>query len=158
MKTTGKSPIKVLVTGATRNSCMAVIRGLSQKGCEVIGADERRLPFRRHSRYTRPYYSYPSGYDDDFVDAIIKIIQKEKPDVFLPVAGSKQISKHKQTIAQYTNILLPDFKSYMKAFDNQLTIEACKELNIGCPDIRHENDVLNELENNKNRRNRFVLS
>lgn len=148
-----------MVTGATKNSCMAVIRGLSQKGCEIIGADERSLPFKMHSRYTKPYYSYPPGYDDDFMDAIIKIIQKEKPDVFLPVAGSKQISMHKQTIEKYTNVLLPDFKSYVKAFDNQLTIKACKKLNIGCPDIWHENDVLHELGKNRNRKNpvHFVL-
>jgi len=145
--------MKVLVSGATRNSCMAVIRGLAGKGCEIIGADERRLPFNIHSRHTMPYYTYPSGYGDDFVKAIIKIIEKEKPDVFLPVAGSRQISKHKQTLEKYTNVLLPDYESYMKAFDNQTTLEECNHLNIGCPEIWQETEVLLELKKNKNRNN-----
>ncbi|RJP84782.1 MAG: hypothetical protein C4518_18230 [Desulfobacteraceae bacterium] len=159
MKKLEKPSMKVLVTGATRNSCMAVIRGLSQKRCEIVGADERSLPFKMHSRYTGPYYSYPPGYGDDFVDAIIKIVQKEKPDVFLPVAGTKEISKHRQLIERYTNVLLPDYENYMTAFDNHLTLEACRKLHIGCPNIRHEKDVLHELENNRNRQNpvRFVL-
>lgn len=137
---------------------MAVIRGLSQKGGQVIGADERSLPFKAHSRHTQPYYTYPPGYGDDFVDAIVQIIKKEQPEVFLPVAGTKQIAKHKQTIEQYTNVLLPDYQNYINAFDNQKTMEACKKLNIGCPDIWHENDVLCELEKNSTRKEpvRFV--
>lgn len=159
MKTAKKSSMKILVTGATRNSCMAVIRGLAKKGVEIIGADERSLPFKAHSRNTGPYYTYPPGYNEDFADAIIEIIKKEKPDIFLPVGGTKQVAKYKQTIEQYTNVLLPDYNNYMKAFDNRQTMESCKKLNIGCPEIFHENDVLCKLEKNNSREKpiRFVL-
>lgn len=151
--------MKVLVTGATRNTSLAVIRGLAREGCEVIGADERRLPFNIHSRHSKPYYLYPVGYQDDFFDAMIAIIKKEKPDVFLPVCGSKQISKHKKKIEQYTKVLLPDYESYMTAFDNQTTLKECQNLNIGCPRIWQETAVLKELNKNRGKKKpvRFVL-
>ena len=50
--------MKVLVTGATRNASMAVIRGIANEGYDVIGADARRLPFNAHSCYSKPYFLY----------------------------------------------------------------------------------------------------
>lgn len=144
--------MKVLVTGATRDATMAIIRGLAREGCDVIGADERRLPFNVHSGYTKPYFLYPPGYQDGFVDAILEIIKKEKPDVLLPVAGSKQIAKHKKAIEKHTKVPLPDYPSYMAAFDNQTTLEECKKLNIGCPKIWQEKDALRILKQNKTSR------
>ncbi len=151
--------MKVIVTGATRNTSMAIIRGLASAGCEVIGADERKLPFNMHSRYSKPYYSYPSEYHEDFLDAIITMIKKERPDVLLPVCGTKQISEHKMVIEEHTKVLVPDYKSFMTAYDNQLLLEECKKLNIDCPKIWQEKDVLCELKNNRNRTApvRFVL-
>jgi NAD(P)-dependent dehydrogenase (short-subunit alcohol dehydrogenase family) len=69
--------MKVLVTHATRSSAIAVINALARGGCEVVGADDRRLPLNIHSMYTKPYYLYPDEKDDGFVDAIIKIIKKK---------------------------------------------------------------------------------
>ncbi len=46
--------MKVLVTHATRYPGMAVINALARGGCEVVGADDRRLPLNIHSMYTKP--------------------------------------------------------------------------------------------------------
>jgi predicted ATP-grasp superfamily ATP-dependent carboligase len=46
-------------------------------------------------------------------------------------------------------VILPDYRSYMAAYDNQTTLEECKKLNIGCPEIWREKDVLQILKQNK---------
>jgi D-aspartate ligase len=144
--------MRVLVTGATRNAGTAVIRGLAKRGYSVIGADDRKLPFNAHSRYTRSYSFYPSEYRESFIDAIIELIVKEKIDVLLPVAGSKQISMHKSTIEKFTQVLLPGYESYMAAFDNQTTMQECQRLNIDCPALWQEKDALRVLKQNKTSR------
>jgi D-aspartate ligase len=141
--------MKVLVTGATRNAGLAIARGLAGQGCEVIGADERRLPFNAHTRYTKPYYQYPTGYQDGFLYGLMEIIQKEKPDLLIPVSGTKHISMHKELIEKFTKVMLPDYRSYMAAFDNQTTLEECKELGIGRPDIWREKEVQLVLKQNR---------
>ncbi len=142
-------PMKVLVTGATRNAGMAVIRGLAKHRCAVIGADERRLPFKAHSRFSTTYLYYPRRYQENFIDGLIEIIKNENPDVLVPVSGTRWISMHKEEIQRYVNLLLPDYPSYMAAFDNQTTLEECKKLNIGCPDIFQDKDLPLVFKQNK---------
>lgn len=141
--------MKVLVTGATRNAGLAIIRGLVRQGCDVIGADDRRFPFHAHPRHTKPFYLYPAGEQDDFMNGLMDIIQQEKPDLLLPVAGTKHISLHKELIKKLTKLILPDYRSYMAAYDNQTTLEECKKLNIGCPKIWREEDVRQIIRENK---------
>lgn len=140
--------MKVLVTGATRNSGMAVIRGLASEGYEVIGADARKLPFNLHSRYTKPYLLYPETEKNNFSDVLIEIIKKEKPDVLLPVSGTKQVSKQRNEIEKHTKVLVPDFESFLVANDNKKTIAECQKMGIVCPRILTEKEGIAALKKN----------
>lgn len=137
--------MKVLVTGATRNVGMAAIRALAKEGCEVIGADERRLPFGVYSRYIKSYYLHPEVHEDGYLSAIFKIIEIEKPDVLLPFCGMRQIIKERRKIERLTNILMPDEKSFLIAYDNQTTLEECQKIGIACPKIFTEEEAIQEL-------------
>ncbi len=105
--------MKVLVTSATRNTW--VIRMLAQNGHEVIGVDDRRFPLNIHSRYTKPYYLYPETEKKLFLDVVINIIKKEKPDVITPINGAKLISKHRKEIERFIKLLMSDYESYVVA-------------------------------------------
>ena len=144
--------MKVLVTHATRYSGMAIINGLARSGCEVVGADDRKLPLNIHSMYTKPYYLYPDAKKgDSFLDSIIKIIKKERPDVTLPISGSKQFSRHRKEIEKYTKLLVPDYESFIIANDNKKTIEECEKIDISCPKILTEKEAIMELNKNMDR-------
>lgn len=144
--------MKVLVTHATRYSAMAVINALARCGCEVVGADDRRLPLNFHSMYTKPYYIYPDAEKDDgFVDAIIKIIKKEKPDVVLPICGTKLLSRHRMEIEKYCDLLIPEYESFIVAYNNKTTIDECKKIGIACPKILTEKEAIAELSKNRNK-------
>jgi predicted ATP-grasp superfamily ATP-dependent carboligase len=151
--------MKVLVTGATRNASMAIIRGLARQGVRVVGADERRLPFNSRSRYFGPYLMYPAGPENVFIEGLIEIIRREKPDLLLPVSNTRWISKNKGLIEKHTHVLLPDYPGYMAAFDNQVTLEECRKLGIECPEILREEELLPALERNTTLRHplSFVL-
>lgn len=148
--------MKVLVAGATRSYGMAAIRSLAKNGYEVIGADDRKLPLSLHSRYTKPYYIYPGAQKDGFWGAIIKIIEKEKPDVMLPMISTKLvslISQHRKEIEKYTRLLVPNYESLSVAEDNRMTIEECEKIGIACPRILTEKQAIAELNKNADRNN-----
>lgn len=142
--------MKILVTEATRNAGLAVVRSLKKSNCEVIGADDRRLPFGIHSCHTKPNYLYADVESQSFIESLIKIIRQEKPDVLLPVAATSQISRHKAKLEKYTNLLVPEYNSFMAADDNQATLEECRKLNIDCPVILSKKKAIDILQRNKN--------
>jgi len=149
--------MKILVTNATRNSGFAVIRALTKSGCEVIGADDRKLPFGIHSRHTKPNYLYADVESESFLESLIRIIRQEKPDVLLPVASTRQTSLHKAELQKHTKLLVPDYKGFMAADDNQTTLEECRKLNIDCPKILSRKKAIDVLQRNKNTINSVQL-
>lgn len=128
--------MKVLLTSAFRNAGMAAIRGLAKNGVEVIGADDRRLPFNCRSRYLQKVYIHPHVDDEPaFLESLLTIVKRECPDVFFPIRGVHHVAKHSAVFEPYTRILLPPFESYRVANDNQSTLETCRGLGIDCPRI-----------------------
>nr|MBL0714611.1 hypothetical protein [Desulfobacterales bacterium] len=105
--------MKVLLTSAVRNSGMATIRGLAKCGVEVIGADDRRLPCNCRSRYLQHFYRHPSVDDESaFLEALLSLVKKERPDVFFPIGGTRLIAEHAALFEPHTRILLPPHESY----------------------------------------------
>jgi predicted ATP-grasp superfamily ATP-dependent carboligase len=137
--------MKVLVSNATRNTGMAVIRALAPEGIEVIGADDRRLPLGLHSRYTKPYDLYPERKAGDFMDRFLEILDRERPDVLIPLGVRVETMKRKEDIEKRTRVLLPNLESYLTAFDNRLTLEKCGKLRIPVPRIFSESEALERL-------------
>jgi hypothetical protein len=90
--------MKVLVTNCTKNSTLTVMRALSSAGVEIVGADERRLPFDLHSRCAAPYETISNANSPDFIDDLNHIINKYKPDVLLPFGAAIQASQAKETL------------------------------------------------------------
>jgi predicted ATP-grasp superfamily ATP-dependent carboligase len=125
--------LKVLVTGAAWKIGMAVISSLSKEGFTIVGTDERPLPFRLHSRHLKSYYTHSNFSNEKFYENIVSIIEKERPDVLIPIGGTKQISLHKNEISKYVNVLVPNYESYSNAYDKKKTYEMCRETGIDVP-------------------------
>ena len=137
--------MKVLVDSATRNSSLAIIRGLADEGYSVIGADKRRLPFDAHSCYSKPYHYLPDNDPESFIHGLMCILDKEKPDVFFPGVNVRACSEHQAAIRKKTHLLIPKTESFEIAFDKQKTVCLCESLDIDCPGLLTEHEARNML-------------
>lgn len=111
----------------------AAIFSLSKAGLTVVGSDDRKLPLGVHSRHLINHYINAPYEDHKFFKDILSIIKKEKPDVLLPIAGTRQISLHKEEISNYTNVLVPDYNSFCTAYNKKKTYEICKDAGVTMP-------------------------
>lgn len=127
--------MKVLVTGATRNTGLGVIRAIAEAGHEVIGADERALPFGLHSRYCGRYLLHAREGSDEFISSLLEIVRRQRPDVFVPLDAEGAISQHREAFRQLTQLLAPPYASYCKAFYKEALFGECVELGIPAPRI-----------------------
>lgn len=142
--------MKVLVTGATRNTGTAAAYALAKEGCHVIGCDEIKLPFNIHSRNTKSFVLHAPFSDKNFYSDILSIIKKEEPDVILPVGGTRQISLHKEEIKKHVNAPVPDYESFISAYNKRMTHEICSKLGISAPHLFSYTEAYNYLKKNKN--------
>ena len=149
--------MKVLVTGVTRNAGMAVLRGLAQAGCTVVGSDDRKLPWGIHSRYTGPYYWHAVQHNEEFIPSLIDILKKEHPDVLVPITGTEQISQCRKEIEQYTALLVPHYDSFMAAHDNKTTMQECSALGIQCPRLFNETEARRYLAQKNNKKSSVLV-
>lgn len=124
--------MKILITGTTPNSGMAIINALNKEKNIFIGIYEKKLPFNIHSKYIKPYY-ISSFSDKKFYEEILFIINKEKPDIVIPVGGAKYISKLKNEIKKFTNLLIPDYENFISAYDKKRMHQICTEVGINVP-------------------------
>lgn len=141
---------KVLLTGATRRAGIAATNTLCKEGFTVIGTDERKFPFNMHSKYTKPYYKHASFKDNQFYEDILNLIKKEEPDILLPLLGNNYISLHKEEIKNYTDVLIPEYESFISAFSKKKMNEICKEADISVPQQFSDSEAISLLNSNKN--------
>ncbi len=146
--------MKVLVLGATQQAGITAIQALAMGGCEVIGCDNRKLPFNCYSKYLRSFHLLPPWDHEAFGDAFFKILLHTKPDVLLTIYGTAWVVKNKTKIESISNVLVPDLMGYHAAYDNFKTIQECIKLGISCPKVFSEQEALEMLWKNKiNREN-----
>jgi len=128
-------PSTVLVSDATRNPGLALIRELGRARYDVRGADARRLPLGLHSRYSPPYLGYGPSSDLEMSAALLEIIRTVRPEVFLPVstATTQVVSKNRPLFESLTNVNVPEYDAFLTAMDNERTLRTCVELGIRCP-------------------------
>jgi predicted ATP-grasp superfamily ATP-dependent carboligase len=125
--------MKTLVTGATRNTGLGVIRALATAGHHVIAADERSLPLGLRSRYCDRYLLHAEQDSSEFVPSLLEIIKAHRPDVFVPLDAEGEISKHREEFQKLTRLLAPPYASFCKAFYKEALLGECVELGIPAP-------------------------
>ncbi len=128
--------MKVLVTDAGSKHSLAAIRSLGKKGIEVIAASERKHNMSFFSRYCKKHYIY-SAYSNElaFINDILKIIEKEKCDVFLPIGfkSCKLASKYKRELVGHVKIAVADYEYMQIAMDKNKTNEFAEKNGIQIP-------------------------
>lgn len=122
--------MKILVTSCTRNCALTVLRSLVKNGHKVIAADDRKLPFGLHSRFVKSYELLPHEDAPNFVEELSRLVEKNQPDVILPIAGAEAICRAKNEFKFVANVLLPSFASYNTVEDKFKFLGLCNKLNV----------------------------
>lgn len=130
-------PHTILVSDATRNPGLALIRELGRAGFDVRGADSRRLPLSLHSRYSPAYLTYGSLFDRQAPETLIDIVGTLRPEAFLPVSTTttQAVSKNRELFESLTNVNVPQYEAFLTALDNERTLRTCARLGIPSPRI-----------------------
>jgi len=138
---------RALVFGATRNSGLAAIRNLTKAGFDVIGADDRRLAFGLHSRYTPPYHQHPALDDPGLGRAAVQMIREIEPDAVVPISTAivAALSHHVARHGEIAGVNVPPLGSFQVAADKRRMSEECERLGIPTPRLLNRDQAVQVL-------------
>jgi predicted ATP-grasp superfamily ATP-dependent carboligase len=128
--------MRVLVTDADHRNALAAVRALGKQGIYVVVAGRRELGPAFFSRYCKKRYFYPNPADEEnFVEALIEIIKRERIDVLLPIGATSCVlgSKNKKRLTAIVKMALPDYRTFLKAYDKSKTVRIAEQLGVPCP-------------------------
>ncbi|MCM1567467.1 MAG: ATP-grasp domain-containing protein [Dehalobacter sp.] len=146
---------KVLVTDAQMRNSLAIIRSLGKAGLHVTAGEATRFATGAFSKYCRGRIVYPDAKNPDaFADFMLKKVQEEHFDMFIPVTDSTLIPviQRKKEFARYTTVPFPDYDLMLKALDKSQTLKIAAESGVPCPktyaiaDVGELKDIKDELQ------------
>lgn len=137
-----KSKPVIMTTAVGGNSAMALINKLKEKNTKIVGLDSESLSAGLY--LCDKSYVIPRGNDSRFLKEILKICEKEKPDLILsgPEEEILVLSQNKKLIEKKrTKILCPNYESVVICADKLKTYNFLKKINIPIPKIFTKKNV-----------------
>jgi predicted ATP-grasp superfamily ATP-dependent carboligase len=130
--------VSVLVTDASGNHALAVLRSLGRRGLRVMAADSVRFAQGFFSRFCAERDVYPSPLKDlhAFHRGLCRILEKRRPAVLMPMTERTilAIMAHREEIESYTTLApLPSMEALRVAFDKKKTVELAVSLGLLVP-------------------------
>jgi len=129
--------MKVLIPAMEKRSALAAARSLGRKGIEVIGCSDEKTNPGFYSKYCAKKYLYRSPCRDvaGYVDDIFEIIEKEKPDLFMPVNEETLLPllERRNDLEKLISLPLPGNETFEIVLNKKRATEIAKNLNIPCP-------------------------
>lgn len=128
--------IKIIRSAVGSMPSWGLIGELQKAGVEVIGMDSNPLSFGLY--LLKESYIVPRGDNPNFIEEILKIIDKEQPDAILsgPEEELLTLSKNKSRIEERGTLLLcPDYKYVEICADKKKTNEVFERIRVSTPEI-----------------------
>ena len=130
--------MSVLVTDASGNHALAVVRSLGRRGLRVIAAETGRLAQAGFSRFCAARALYPSPVRGvrEFQEGLRRLLDVHRPDVLMPMTERTILAMGpmRREIESRTRLApLPSDESLRVAFDKQATIGLAASLGIAVP-------------------------
>ena len=130
--------MSILVTDASGNHALAVVRSLGRRGLRIIAADGRRCGQAGFSRFcaARAVYPSPEHGIDAFLGGLCRVLDAFRPELLMPMteqtilamtAGRGEIESRVRLAP------LPSPQALRVAFDKQATIGLAATLGIAVP-------------------------
>jgi len=99
--------ISVLIPDGEPWDVVKVLRGFSKiQGMKTYIMSRTKLSFARFSRYCSGYYFNESKNEEEWISEIIKLVEKIKIDVVMPVTlkGIQRVSRNRQAIEKFAAV------------------------------------------------------
>jgi predicted ATP-grasp superfamily ATP-dependent carboligase len=130
--------MSVLVTDASGNHALAVIRSLGRKGIDVVAADSSRWAQGGFSRFcaARTVYPSPAHGVQPFLRGLHRIIDEFSPEVLMPMTEQSilAMSQTRPEIESRVRLApLPSAEALRVAFDKKATVGLAVSLGIAVP-------------------------
>jgi len=130
--------MSVLVTDASGNHALAVIRSLGGKGIDVVAADSSRWAQGGFSRFcsARTVYPSPARGVQPFLRGLRRILDEFNPEVLMPMTEQSilALTSARPDIESRVRLApLPSAEALRVAFDKQATIGLAVSLGIAVP-------------------------
>lgn len=126
---------KVLIIDNGRQ-LLPVLYGLHQLNCDVTVISFSKLDTGYSSRFPNHKLLFPEAYKNDRkqLEIIDREIKTGNYQIVIPLGDITMnfLSRKWLEYSQYVSSFIPDYATFLKAFDKQLTMEACQEYGIPC--------------------------
>lgn len=126
--------MKVLLTNCTRSAGVIIARSLTRGGHEVVGADDRALPFGMRSRHVSRQHRVPTEDDPDFADSLLAVLARERPDVLIPFSGAEPVAARSEEFAATVDFLVPDAAVLGEVRDKAALSALCGRFGVHAPE------------------------
>jgi D-aspartate ligase len=130
--------IKILLLDGHTVQTLAMAKALRQHSEYYITAMcEDKLSFGYFSRYPHKKVLCPKCITEPnkYLNNLIEFLSNDPHHVTIPLFNDTAdiVSKHKTLLSKYTNVQIPDYDIFIRGYDKELTMEACKNAKIPHP-------------------------
>ena len=129
--------IKVLLLDGHTVQVLPVAKGLREKGYHVTILCEEKLSFGWVSRYPNEKVLCPSATKstDEYLNFLENFLIENDFDVTIPLFNdsAELLSKYKKRYESLTKVAIPDYDTFIKGHDKNLTMFIAKKVDVAHP-------------------------
>lgn len=124
-----KRKTQILLFGIDGTQALPIAKSLYKAGYRLIGTYHDKLAYGTHSRYIQEKIRLESTDEKSIVDELIGIIKARGIATIIPFGDSTAeiLSKHKAELSRYARLTIPDYPTFMAAYDKNKLMELCRE-------------------------------
>ena len=127
---------RALITSASTRVAYCICKNLSRHGIQAVVADSDPLAMSFWSRHASGRHVYTSPFLDEtrFVEDILRIIDKEKIDVLIPVLEETYfVARHRALLSPHVHIFMAEYRDLISLHDKRSLKNIAGRLGVGMP-------------------------
>ena len=141
-RTVAASPKTILVSGGKMTKALQLARSFHRAGHRVILIESHKywLTGHRFSWAVERFYTVPNPQEKDYTDALLKIVQQEGVNVYVPVCSpvaSRYDAQAKRVLSDYCEVIHFDPEMVQKLDDKYEFSVIAASLGLSVPESYH---------------------
>ena len=143
-----ENKLKVLLLDGFGRQAMPVLRGLSKIGCSVTTICNSKLDVGYSSKYSHKKLIVKENDNSDSVENFVDAeIMKQKYYVVIPLSDKMTffLSKNWDKYSKVIKSPIPNFETFLNAYDKQNTMDICQKMNIPCTRTRFLDESVDDF-------------
>lgn len=140
--------IKVLLVDGGRQA-IPVLQGLNEINCHITTISYSKLDVGFVSKYPHTKLLFKEARNNtELMKSIVdREIRTGKYDVVIPLGDimTEYISQNLAEYNKYIRTFIPEYATFLKAFDKQRTMELCQEIGIPCTRTKYATESMDDF-------------